>query len=139
MANLVMYLRLSVEDDVNADESNSITNQRRIIREYISSHDDLCMMQAIEKCDDGYPGTNMNRPGMQELLELVKNQNVSCIIVKEFVGGIADIDIQFKSLLYDFYSKDLSAKVITAVNARKDNGMFVGVCAPFGYHNLSES
>ena len=32
MANLVMYLRLSVEDDVNADESNSITNQRRIIR-----------------------------------------------------------------------------------------------------------
>ena len=41
------------------------------------------MMKAIEKCDDGYPGTNMNRPGMQEPLELVKNQNVSCIIVKE--------------------------------------------------------
>ena len=30
MANLIMYLRLSIEDDVNADESNSITNQRRI-------------------------------------------------------------------------------------------------------------
>ena len=29
MSNLVMYLRLSLEDDVNADESNSITNQRR--------------------------------------------------------------------------------------------------------------
>lgn len=38
MSNLVMYLRLSLEDDVNADESNSITNQRRIIRDYISSH-----------------------------------------------------------------------------------------------------
>ena len=35
MTNLVMYLRLSLEDDVNADESNSITNQRRIIRDYI--------------------------------------------------------------------------------------------------------
>ena len=44
MSNLVMYLRLSLEDDVNADESNSITNQRRIIRDYISSHEDLRSM-----------------------------------------------------------------------------------------------
>lgn len=176
MANLVMYLRLSVEDDVNADESNSITNQRRIIREYISSHDDLRDMSVIEKCDDGYSGTSMNRPAMQELLELVKEQKVSCIIVKdmsrfarnyletgkyieqvfpfmgirfisindnydsnEFVGGIADIDMQFKALLYDFYSKDLSEKVLTAVNARKDKGMFIGVCAPFGYRKSKEN
>lgn len=176
MANLVMYLRLSVEDDVNADESNSITNQRRIIREYISSHDDLSDMRVIEKCDDGYSGTSMNRPAMQELLELVKEQKVSCIIVKdmsrfarnyletgkyieqifpfmgirfisindnydsnEFVGGIADIDMQFKALLYDFYSKDLSEKILTAVNARKDKGMFIGVCAPFGYRKSKEN
>lgn len=52
---------------------------------------------------------------------------------KDFVGGIADIDVQFKSLLYDFYSKDLSQKVSTAVMARKDKGMFIGICAPFGY------
>ena len=176
MANLIMYLRLSIEDDVNADESNSITNQRRIIREYISSHEDLRTMHLIEKCDDGYSGTNMDRPAMQELLELVKEQKVDCIIVKdmsrfarnyletgkyveqifpfmgirfiaindnydsnEYIGGIADIDMQFKSLLYDFYSKDLSDKIITALDARKGNGMFIGVCAPFGYHNLSES
>ena len=83
MANLIMYLRLSIEDDVNADESNSITNQRRIIREYISSHEDLRTMHLIEKCDDGYSGTNMDRPAMQELLELVKEQKVDCIIVKD--------------------------------------------------------
>ena len=76
MANLIMYLRLSIEDDVNADESNSITNQRRIIREYISSHEDLRTMHVMEKCDDGYSGTNMDRPAMQELLELVKEQKV---------------------------------------------------------------
>lgn len=157
MSNLVMYLRLSLEDDVNVDESNSITSQRRMIREYISAHEDLRTMHVMEKCDDGYSGTNMNRPGMQELLEMVKEQRVDCIIVKDmsrfarnyletgkyieqifpfmgirfiaindnydskdFVGGIADIDVQFKSLLYDFYSKDLSQKVSTAVMARKD-------------------
>ena len=176
MANLIMYLRLSIEDDVNADESNSITNQRRIIREYISFHEDLHTMHLIEKCDDGYSGTNMDRPAMQELLELVKEQKVDCIIVKdmsrfarnyletgkyveqifpfmgirfiaindnydsnEYIGGIADIDVQFKSLLYDFYSKDLSDKIITALDARKDNGMFIGVCAPFGYRKSEES
>lgn len=170
MSNLVMYLRLSLEDDVNADESNSITNQRRIIREYISTHEDLRTMNVLEKCDDGYSGTSMNRPGMQELLTMVKEQRVDCIIVKDmsrfarnyletgkyveqifpfmgirfiaindnydskdFVGGIADMDVQFKSLLYDFYSKDLSQKVSTAVMARKDKGMFIGICAPFGY------
>ena len=51
MANLIMYLRLSIEDDVNADESNSITNQRRIIREYIGAHEDLRTMHVIEKCE----------------------------------------------------------------------------------------
>lgn len=175
MANLIMYLRLSIEDDVNADESNSITNQRTIIREYIGAHEDLRTMHVIEKCDDGYSGTNMDRPAMQELLELVKEQKVDCIIVKdmsrfarnyletgkyveqifpfmgirfiaindnydsnEYIGGIADIDVQFKSLLYDFYSKDLSDKIITALDARKDNGMFIGVCAPFGYRKSEE-
>ena len=83
MTNLVMYLRLSLEDDVNADESNSITNQRRIIRDYISTHEDLHSMNVLEKCDDGYSGTNMNRPGMQELLAMVKEQRVDCIIVKD--------------------------------------------------------
>ena len=83
MTNLVMYLRLSLEDDVNADESNSITNQRRIIRDYISTHEDLLSMNVLEKCDDGYSGTNMNRPGMQELLAMVKEQRVDCIIVKD--------------------------------------------------------
>lgn len=139
MSNLVMYLRLSLEDDVNADESNSITNQRRIIRDYISSHEDLRSMTVTEKCDDGYSGTNMNRPGMQELLAMVKEQRVDCIIVKDmsrfarnyletgkyieqifpfmgirfiaindnydskdYVGGIGEIDVQFKALLYDF-------------------------------------
>ena len=58
---------------------------------------------------------------------------------KESVGGIADIDVQFKSLLYDFYSKDLSQKVSTAVMARKDKGLFIGMCAPFGYLKSKEN
>lgn len=82
------YLRLSREDEDKRgglDESNSITNQRRIIREYIGAHEDLRTMHIIEKCDDGYSGTNMDRPAMQELLDLVKKQKVDCIIVKDIV------------------------------------------------------
>ena len=76
MEQIAMYLRLSKEDEFIRDESNSITNQRRIIREYIGAHEDLRIMHVIEKCDDGYSGTNMDRPAMQELLELVKEQKV---------------------------------------------------------------
>ena len=124
---------------MNADESNNITNQRRIIRDYISAHEDLRSMTVTEKCDDGYSGTNMNRPGMGTSW-YGKKQRVDCIIVKDmsrfaklsetgkyieqifpfinpfiaindnydskdYVGGIGEIDVQFKALLYDFYSK----------------------------------
>jgi DNA invertase Pin-like site-specific DNA recombinase len=165
-----MYLRLSIEDDVTVDESNSITNQRRLIQEYIDRHEEFHGMPVVEKCDDGYSGTNLNRPAMQELLEMVKDNRVQVIIVKDisrfarnyidsgkyleqifpfmgvrfisvndnydsrdFVGGLADIDVQFKSLLYDFYSKDISEKVRTAYEARKSEGMYYSRCAPYGY------
>ena len=78
-----MYLRLSKEDDGEKSESNSITNQRLLIRDYIGRDKELSGSRVVEYCDDGYSGTNMDRPGITELLEEVKKGRVHCIVVKD--------------------------------------------------------
>lgn len=83
MSYLAIYLRLSVEDSENADESNSITNQRRLIYEYISQDEELKGYEPVEYCDDGYSGINMRRPAMQELLKDMNDNRVGIIIVKD--------------------------------------------------------
>ena len=80
---IAIYLRLSIEDDGEAEESNSITSQRLLINEYIRKNFDMKSIETIEFCDDGYSGTNMDRPGIQTLLEEVKKNRIQCIIVKD--------------------------------------------------------
>ena len=61
----VVYLRLSDEDGDNR-ESDSISNQRILIHSFLKSHPEI---QVVKECvDDGYTGTNFNRPGFQEML-----------------------------------------------------------------------
>ena len=74
------YMRLS-RDDGDDRESESIENQRDIITNYIEGHDDL--IDTEEYIDDGYTGTNFNRPGFQKLLEDIKNGKINCIITKD--------------------------------------------------------
>ena len=109
---IAMYLRVSKEDDENARESNSISCQRLLLKEYIERNfsreacitgcpdgytlsDGVCPPQAcitgcpdgyeiFEFVDDGYSGTNMNRPAVQELLERVRQKKINCILVKDF-------------------------------------------------------
>jgi len=83
MGYLALYLRLSLEDEGDKDESNSIGSQRKQIHEYIRREPELCGYEIREFCDDGYSGTSMERPGMQGLLEEIKANRVQCIIVKD--------------------------------------------------------
>ena len=90
MEKVAMYLRLSLEDKkdfcdggVVQNESNSIENQRKQILEYIHRDSELSKYKVWEFSDDGYSGTNMERPGMQKLLKEVKANNIRCIIVKD--------------------------------------------------------
>ncbi len=77
-----MYLRLSQEDRITkGTESNSIENQRKIIKNYIDNSDDLVFIN--EYSDDGYSGTSFNRPGFQKMLEDIKNKKIDTIIVKD--------------------------------------------------------
>jgi len=80
---IVKYLRLSLEDDDIMDESNSITNQRIIIGQYIAGKKEFKDAEVVEFKDDGYSGTNFERPGFQEMMELVREGKVSTIIVKD--------------------------------------------------------
>jgi len=50
-----------------------------------------------------------------------------------YQGRVMDFEVNFKNLLYDLYSKDLSQKVRTSLQARKEKGQYVSSNAPFGY------
>ena len=81
-----IYIRLSLEDgDLSGDktESESITNQRKMLTDYIRNTPDLCGAEIIEYCDDGYSGKNFDRPGVKRLLEAARNGGVQCVVVKD--------------------------------------------------------
>lgn len=80
---LIGYYRLSLEDG-SAGESNSIINQRKLVKDYISHISELAELPFQEFYDDGYSGSSMERPGIQQVLELARNEKVQCIVVKDF-------------------------------------------------------
>lgn len=79
------YGRLSKKDAEKArrenDESNSIKNQRDLIRDYIDRHADLELCQ--EGFDDDYTGTNFDRPNFKKMMQAVESGQVDCIVVKD--------------------------------------------------------
>lgn len=82
-----IYLRISSEDEDlrtgEKDESESISNQRSLLREYVSGHTDLSGSEILEFCDDGWSDTNFERPAVKELLEQVRRGQINCILVKD--------------------------------------------------------
>ena len=82
---IAIYLRLSCEDtDINSkDESNSIENQRTLLVNFLQDRDDL-VDEYIEYVDDGYTGTNFERPEFKRMIEDAKAGKIDTIIVKDF-------------------------------------------------------
>lgn len=78
---IAIYIRLSIED--TKVKSLSINTQRAALRKHAETLVDN-NYEIIEFVDNGYTGTNFERPAMQELLELVRNCKINCIIVKDF-------------------------------------------------------
>ncbi len=74
-----LYLRLS-KDDERAGESLSIENQRAILTKYVAGRGWFITDEYI---DDGYSGTNFERPEVQRLLEDAKTGRIDTIIVKD--------------------------------------------------------
>lgn len=80
-----VYVRLSKEDgDVAGGgkaESNSISNQKSLVREFLKGKDDIEIVQ--EYVDDGYSGSNFARPAFQMMLEDIKKGLVDCVVTKD--------------------------------------------------------
>lgn len=73
------YSRLSREDG-DKMESDSIRNQKDLIADYAAQRG---IRIVSEYTDDGYSGTNFDRPNFQRMMEDVKKKKINCIIVKD--------------------------------------------------------
>ena len=80
-----IYLRLSQGDEdidgLEKKESNSISNQKLLLEGFIDAHDDLKLVDIF--IDDGYSGSNFDRPEFQRMMTSMKAGKLDCIIVKD--------------------------------------------------------
>lgn len=80
-----IYVRLSKEDGDVATagkrESNSISNQKDLIKNFLKDKKDIVVVS--ERGDDGYSGSNFERPAFQMMLEDIKKGIVDCVVVKD--------------------------------------------------------
>ncbi len=168
---VAFYIRLSRLDD-DLDEyrrmSNSVENQRKLLSEYVKEIPDLRTEDTEEFIDDGYSGTNFQRPAFQRMLGLIKKRTVTTVVVKDFsrfgrnyvecadyleklfpfLGtrfiSVADnydsgrkdedrqIEVAMKNIVNSYYSQDLSRKITSTFNMKREKGEFF-FNVPFGY------
>ena len=74
-----LYCRLS-RDDGTEGESNSIANQKKLLAKYAKEHG---FSNTKFYVDDGYTGTNFNRPDFQRMLTDMDMGYISTVIVKD--------------------------------------------------------
>ncbi len=79
--NVAVYIRLSIEEKRDKDDSESLENQRDIILDYLQDKPDMKVFSVY--CDNGETGTNFDREAFQQMMYDVYNGKVNCIIVKD--------------------------------------------------------
>lgn len=128
MVDLAFYLRLSRSDgDLGKDEkdeSYSIENQRILLQNFVETSEEIGKDARIkEYIDDGYTGTNFDRPAFQQMIEDAKRGKISVILVKDLsrLGrdyiGVGDYLEQIFPIL--------GVRVI-AVNSQYDSNDYIG-------------
>ena len=75
-----LYVRLSREDG-DREESDSIANQRDMLAEFAAAQDDLAAPAFYT--DDGFTGTDFDRPGFRRMMDDLRAGTVNCVIVKD--------------------------------------------------------
>ncbi len=80
MWNAALYIRLSREDDKQG-ESNSVASQREILKEYLKQHPEFSLVDFY--IDDGWSGTNFDRPDFERMMQDIYDGKVNCVIVKD--------------------------------------------------------
>lgn len=106
------YIRLSLEDrnKEDNDESESITNQRRIINHFIEFNGNDSN-KCKEFVDDGKSGTNFDRPGWKELIEEVESGRIKVVITKNLSRlGRSNFECSY---YMDYYFPSMNVRYIT--------------------------
>lgn len=162
--NVGIYTRLSREDD-NFGESESIQNQKDYITKFVI---DKGWNIVKTYSDDGFTGTNFDRPGFKEMLSDIESHKINLVVTKDMSRlGRDHIDTGhymeryfpkhqiryiaindgidtfsknsnndmaiFRSVINDQYAKDISNKVKSVMDVKRNNGKFIGSFAPYGY------
>jgi len=160
---VILYERLSVEDDDREGESNSIANQKKFLETYAEKNG-LMPYRHIQ--DDGYSGVNFQRPGFQEMAAEVQAGNVSACIVRDMsrfgrnylqVGfymelfeqagtriiavndgvdtlqGIDDFT-PFRNIINEWYARDCSRKVKSGLQTKGRDGRPLSTKPPYGFY-----
>ena len=120
----VIYLRLSKEDG-DKEESYSISNQRDLAMDFLSNHPEIeCVGEMV---DDGFTGSNFQRPSFKKMIDMVSTGAVNCVIVKdlsrfarEYVGSGYYLEKLFPSMGVRFISinDNIDYKVDDSANTR---------------------
>ena len=170
---IALYIRLSLED--YKYDSMSIENQHLALNEFLSSMPESANAEVLEFIDNGYSGTNFERPKVQELIEMVRANKIDCIIVKDFSrfgrnsietgyfiervfplfhtrfisinddfdsdqhkGDTGGMDVAFKYLISEYYSRDMSIKTKSAKYAKMQRGEYQSKVCPYGYRKSAD-
>ena len=151
-----IYVRLSKEDS-RAGESVSIENQKLMLTKHVNEMG--WELREIYQ-DDGFSGTNQNRPAFQRMMADVKQGFINTVLIKDLsrlgrnyleVGNLAEVFLPehgcelislneklddmmvFRNWFNEQHSKTTSLKVRAAKRICAENGKFLGTYAPYGY------
>lgn len=80
--NVGIYARLSMEDKGLSKNYLSLQNQIELDKDYVMSCDDMVLFKVYS--DNGYSGTNYNRPAFKEMMRDIYEDKINCIVVKDY-------------------------------------------------------
>lgn len=161
-----LYERLSRDDELQG-ESNSISNQKKILEEYANKNN---LKNIVHYTDDGISGTRFDRPGFVAMMNEVDKGNVSTIIVKDMsrlgrdylkVGQCMEIlrkkDVRliaindnldssikeddfapFRNIMNEWYARDTSRKIRSSFKTKGKSGKPTSSTPPYGYMKSTE-
>lgn len=94
-----LYIRLSREDG-DKPESCSITNQKKLLQNYIKEREEFEIYDTY--VDDGYSGTNFERPAFKKMLQDIEDKKIQCVICKD-LSRLGRENITVSQYINDFF------------------------------------
>lgn len=162
-----IYCRLSKDDNTGV-ESNSITNQKLYLTDYVKQRGWVIYKIYI---DEGKSGTNFDRDGFKEMISDIETKRIDCVVVKDlsrlgrnyldsgyyiekyfpehrirFIAVNDSLDSNdgendfgpFKNIINEWYAKDISKKIKFSFSVKAKQGTLLQGFAPYGYLKCEE-